>query len=647
MVVHGKIERVKESNLFTQYQQRLKTVPHKYWIIGGVLLSLVLVYSLLFFIPKKVEFSYAGETCVSQLSLFPSAQTRSSESFDITLKDEAKIGNWTYATTKACITPKTAPKEGSYTASVGLLGGWFAAKRLAIEVESPPVVLANTVVGTAISPALPLKVKLTGTDTVHQYTLSMANKQAACESDAEYIVCPVTDLKLSSGADYDMSISRSFNGDNTTDVAKGEVATLIPIVLGETTVKEAQTLYDMPKEFAFSFDQPVKEANVTLKQKDGDTYKDIKTTTRADGTILSVVMANDLPRKAEFSLTLNQVIAEKGNSLESPVTINFATSGGPKPNNVSVGASGVAQSAQIIVSLDQPIKEGVDITQFAQIAGVNGGVVQRSATELVFTINGGLCQAFSLSLKEGIASGSNNELSEAWKFDSRIVCGTSSVIGYSVQGRPIIAYYFGNGSNTILFTGGIHGSERSGQQTMQAFVDHLMQNGTAIPDNRRLVVVPNTNPDAIARGSRNNVNNVNVDRNFPASNWAADIDTASGRLVNGGGTAPGSEPEAKALINLTRQLKPRLSISYHAQGRLVGANQVSISVNAGNVYASTVGYGTMYGNAEEVMGYPITGEYEDWMGEEMGIAAILIELPTPNGNYLSSQLAAIRKMLVL
>jgi hypothetical protein len=63
------------------------------------------------------------------------------------------------------------------------------------------------------------------------------------------------------------------------------------------------------------------------------------------------------------------------------------------------------------------------------------------------------------------------------------------------------------------------------------------------------------------------------------------------------------------------------------------------------VYAQTVGYGTMYGMAEEVMGYPITGEYEDWMGEELGSAAILIELPTPNGNYLGSQLAAIKKML--
>src|SRR5690606_23080087 len=100
----------------------------------------------------------------------------------------------------------------------------------------------------------------------------------------------------------------------------------------------------------------------------------------------------------------------------------------------------------------------------------------------------------------------------------------------------------------------------------------------------------------------------------------------------------------KALIKLTRQLRPRLEISFHAQGSLVGANKYRDSVRIGNIYAQTVGYRTMYYNAEEVMGYAMTGEYEDWMGEEMGIPAILIELPTHSGNYFWSQLPALTKM---
>jgi hypothetical protein len=134
---------------------------------------------------------------------------------------------------------------------------------------------------------------------------------------------------------------------------------------------------------------------------------------------------------------------------------------------------------------------------------------------------------------------------------------------------------------------------------------------------------------------------------FPTANWSASIETTSGTLPTGGGTSPGSEPEAAALITLVRQLKPRLSISYHAQGRLVGANKFADSVSIGDIYSSTVGYKTMYYNAEAVMGYAMTGELEDWMGEEMNIPAILIELPAASGNYLNAQLPAIKKMFAI
>ena len=157
--------------------------------------------------------------------------------------------------------------------------------------------------------------------------------------------------------------------------------------------------------------------------------------------------------------------------------------------------------------------------------------------------------------------------------------------------------------------------------------------------------MPNSNPDGIAAGTRNNSRNVNVGRNFPTANWSASIQTASGTLPTGGGTSKGSEPEAAALISLTRQLRPRLEVSFHAQGSLGGANKYGDSTAIGDMYARTVGYRTMYYNAEAVMGYPMTGEYEDWMGEELGIPAILIELPTLSGNYINSQLPALKKLL--
>lgn len=387
---------------------------------------------------------------------------------------------------------------------------------------------------------------------------------------------------------------------------------------------------------------------MTLEQVTGDTKKQIAAQAEADGKVLKVTLADDLARKASFILTLKQIVGDDGSSLAKSQTIRFTTSGGPKVTSVSVGGNSVNRNAQIIVTFDQAIADSVDVTKFAHLKGVNGSVRKGSNKQVIFSLsNAGQCAAFTLSVDKGVASKTNKEVSDAWNFNSRTICGTSSVIGYSVNGRPIIAYYFGSGANTVLYTGGMHGSEPSGQQTMQAWVNYLQAYGNVIPANRKVVVVPNTNPDGIAAGSRNNAHNVNIDRNFPTANWKANIDTSSGLLKNGGGKKAGSEPETKALMALTRQLRPRLEVSFHAQGSLVGANKFGMSVKAGDIYAGLVGYGTMYYNAEEVMGYSITGEFEDWMGEEMGIPAILIELPTASGNYLDSQLTALRRMLTL
>lgn len=634
-----------------KYTSKLKTLYHRLplpvWILIGVVVVIIISYALIYGIPKKVAFSYAGDTCARQLLLFPGSQLAKSDTFDVSIKDELKIGDFSYASTKVCLAPKHAPATGEFKASIGLLGGWFANKQFAIQVAEPPQARTSDIVGKMISPALPLQVNLSSPDTIHSYEMTIADKQTDCTAKASLVSCDIAQLELSPGSEYTAALYRSFNESNKTKVLEGKVETLLPVKMESASLAEGQTIYDMPKEFSFSFDKPIEKANVIVERKNGETKEKVEAKARFENKTVFVTLSADLARKSEYNLTIQQVIADNGSSLDAPVSINFSTSGGPKPASVSVAATGVPQSAQIIVTLDQPIKEGTDIAKVARVEGVNGSVAQRSPTELVYSIQGGLCVAFSLVLDKGIESGSNKEVSEAWKFDARTICGTSSIIGYSSKGRAITAYYFGNGGTTILFTGGIHGTEGSSFTTMQAWVTYLMSNGYKIPADKRVVIVPNVNPDGIASGTRNSATNVNLGRNFPTANWKADIETANGILVNGGGTSAGSEPETKALMSLTSQVNPRLEVSFHSQGRLVGANKFGDSVLIGNTYAGLVGYQTMFYDAEAVMGYPMTGEYEDWMGESMGTPAILIELPSHSGNYLSSQLNALMRMLTI
>ncbi len=620
------------------------------WIVGGVLLAVAISYSFIFFVPKSVQFSYAAQSCTQQLVLAPDVQKVSSSEFDVRLDGAVRLGNITLATTQMCFEPKQSPSQGVYTAAIAPFGGLYASKQFAVEVPASPVVKASEISGKTISPTQPLNLKLTSPDIIHSYELEIANKQTVCTQSKAELSCDIERLDLAHGAEYTAAVYQEFK-DQKTKIAEGDIETLLPLLLSSASVSGDQVLYDAPTSFALTFDRPVARAEVTLTQVSGTegsagaASKEITTTSTTDGQTVTVAF-DALNREEKYQLIVNDAVADNGSSIAEPIVIPFSTSGGPKVSSVSVGAHSVARNARIIVTFDQPIDESVDIAALARVAGVAGSVSRQSATQLAFSIQGGDCTAFGLEVDKGVKSGSNGELSkEAWKFNARTICGSSWVIGSSVQGRAMYAYSFGSGPTTVLFTGGIHGSERSAQQTMQAWVAHLQAYGDIVPAGKRVVIVPNTNPDGIAAGTRNNSRNVNLGRNFPTANWSASIETASGTLPTGGGTSPGSEPETAALISLTRQLKPRLSVSFHAQGRLVGANKFADSVAIGTTYANMVGYQTMFYNAEAVMGYAMTGEMEDWMGEEMGIPAILIELPSPSGNYLSSQLAALKKMM--
>ena len=636
-----------ERNIFlTKTKTLFAKLPLKVWIIGGALFTVVLSYSLIFFVPKSVEFSYAEKSCINQLVLAPDLQKFTSDDFTATFEDGLRVGDVRLTSTKVCLQPKTTPSEGTVTAGLAPYGGWIAHKTFTITVPEAPLARASDVIGQTISTAKPLKIQLTSADVVHQYKLEIAEKATSCVQVAAELSCDVAPLNLDHGVAYTASLYQSYK-EVTKKIVEGRLETLQPLGLTGSSITDGQTIYDKPTTITLTFDRAVTDGKASLLKTVGDTTEPITVTTEPEGAALKVQLP-ELTREASYQLTLTDAVGDNGSSLAAPIALGFKTSGGPKVASVSVGTHGVDRSAKIIVTFDQPIDGSVDIAKVARIEGVGGSVKKQSDTQLVFAIEGGDCSAFSLVVDKGVKSGSNGEVSkDAWKFSSRTICGSSWVIGKSVQGRSIVAYSFGTGAKVLLFTAGIHGSEPSSTSTMQAWVQHLQAYGDIVPSGTRVVVVPNTNPDGIAKGSRNNANNVNLGRNFPTANWSASIETASGTLANGGGTSAGSEPEAAALIALTRQLRPRLEVSFHAQGSLVGANKFADSVAIGNIYSSTVGYRTMYYNAEDVMGYAMTGEYEDWMGEEMNIPAILIELPSTSGNYLSSQLAALKKMLAL
>lgn len=131
----------------------------------------------------------------------------------------------------------------------------------------------------------------------------------------------------------------------------------------------------------------------------------------------------------------------------------------------------------------------------------------------------------------------------------------TSVFGHSVRGAPLLAQARGpeGAARRILLVGCVHGNECAGI----AVVTRAL--ATTPPAGTEIVVVPQLNPDGHAAGVRQNAHGVDLNRNFPRL-WKP-IGARGDQQYAGSG--PLSEPEARAMADLIRRLRPTVTVWFH------------------------------------------------------------------------------------
>jgi protein MpaA len=175
-----------------------------------------------------------------------------------------------------------------------------------------------------------------------------------------------------------------------------------------------------------------------------------------------------------------------------------------------------------------------------------------------------------------------------------------------------------SGDCKLLVFAGIHGEEPETTLALSRALRHLSE------PSQHCAAVLAANPDGLIRGTRGNARGVDLNRNFPASNWLPEPVAHRSTLddprdvVLSPGEGPGSEVETVALMRLIDELTPNAVIALHAPLACIDEGAES---PLGRWLAQRTGLPLV-----NDVGYPTPGSFGSW-GAEHDIAVVTYEFP--------------------
>lgn len=605
----------------------------------------LLICAIIFLPEKRVAFSYAGNNCTTYPLLFPDLQKVQSSSFAAKAEGRLKIGDVSLVSTGLCFAPSQAPKEGGERLAISPFGAMLAKKTFVLEL--PPLPKANVEALTKPVPvtkhlALPLSDK----DTIFSYVLKVNNKQAECPTKNNEIVCEIAKLDLAQGAPYNFALERQFKGKKVDILVERPIQTLPATRLTDSSVKAGEVIFAKPKLIDLVFDKKLVKYDVKLHKKSGDKTEEVAIESKLSEKGITLAFAQDLPRESAYEVALTSVEAADGSGLEDSIALPFTTSGGPKVVGISAGKTGTPVGSTITVTFDQPVSDSQDTAKAMKLAGGAAYAGKKANQIFVSLKDTPKCGDYSIEFTNSLLSNYEIAGGSAWKFSGRVQCYSIGTIGYSAGGRSINAYYFGNGPRTVLYTGAIHGNELGTKYLMDRWIQELEANARSIPADKSVIVVPQINPDGVAAGTRTNRRNVDLNRNFAVSDWRKDITDVNNKpFPGGGGEAPMSEPETKAIASLVSRTRPIFVMSFHSIGGVLAANQAGDSAARAGTYSQLSGYRNVTGQTAETFDYSITGTADDWYAEALGIPSVLVELSSHTSAQFERNQKALWQML--
>lgn len=370
------------------------------------------------------------------------------------------------------------------------------------------------------------------------------------------------------------------------------------------------------------------DATVTLTASDGTAGSGVASITYtldgvshtvADSSVRVALGAKDATRTLIYHAT-----DEAGNAGDDErLTLHVDTEGPSTVARSATAAKGAKLTLRYRVDdASSPTATDVVIT----VKNGDGSVVKRLEVGRVstgtwhtaaWTPSGTGCYTWSVAAQDL----AGNAQTSAVKARCASAWPAWQVIGHSVENRSIKVARFGSGGRRLLIIGGVHPLE-AGTSVAGQFIAYLTKHPEAVRDGCRIDVIECLNPDGLADGTRGNARDVDLNRNFPCSDWrrVLSADDVSGQCGLSGGSSAGSEPETKALISYLDQ-DFSVVLTLHSDAGVLdchGPGAAKIARRMSKLCGLPVGHLSY----ESVM----TGTLEQYVAQSRHIPAIMVEL---------------------
>lgn len=213
-------------------------------------------------------------------------------------------------------------------------------------------------------------------------------------------------------------------------------------------------------------------------------------------------------------------------------------------------------------------------------------------------------------------------------------------VGLSHEGRPIVlGRYVGApldgrptpAAKVVLVVAGVHGDEPSSVAAALELCHwlrvHPPSSGVAV------WVMPAMNPDGVLANRKNSARDVDLNRNFPASNYQTEH-----RQGYSPGTAPLSEPETRALAMVIEEAGPDLAGVVAVHAPLACINYDGPAAGWAEAVAAASGW-----PVQAEIGYATPGSLGSWLGRDRSMPVLTIEHPSgPYGRFRAQAQAALQ-----